>query len=147
MLIGCAQQVKQVWLRNDGQLMASNPVLAQQFEVDKTICLGDVQKANMGTVSFCRGIVGCAVEAGVRSQQATDVGKGCMAQHGYMMVNEDEADAKAAYLRDLNKPPQQPAATKPKQPVQRQAASQLPDRSDADAPGGADRRVVLHRRL
>jgi hypothetical protein len=44
---GCAAQPNIVWLRTDGQRMTGNAALSQQLDVDKTVCQGEGQKANM----------------------------------------------------------------------------------------------------
>jgi hypothetical protein len=103
LLAGCAAQPKPVFIRLDGQSIAGNPVLAQQFEIDKTICEGDTQKANMAGVNLCRGTVDCLYAGIERNNQMLSVAKGCMAQHGYMLVAEEEAEAKKAELRGLAK--------------------------------------------
>jgi hypothetical protein len=73
-LIACAQQPKTVWLRVDGQRGAGNPVLSQQYEMDRTIC----------------------------TAAAGQVERGCMAEKGYVLVNEEDAAAKAAELRAID---------------------------------------------
>ena len=101
LVVGCATQQKMTWVRTDGQSGRANPALAQQFEVDKTICTGETQKANMSaTPNYNAGGVIGAIQAGVeRNNQNTDVAKGCMAQRGYMYVPADQAEATAASYR------------------------------------------------
>ena len=72
-LIGCAPHM--IYLRADGVPPASDPVLQQQFEVDRTICDGELQKG--------------AGQTPVR---------GCMAERGYVLVKEDEVAAKSQEL-------------------------------------------------
>jgi ferredoxin len=55
-LSACAAQTELFWLRTDGK-----PVLASQFEVDRTLCSGEVDK----------------------SAQPSDAFQSCMAQKGY----------------------------------------------------------------
>jgi len=58
--------------------------------------LGERQKADMsGTVYTGGGLAGVAAAIG-RSQQASDVQRGCMAQRGYILVPEDQAEIKRA---------------------------------------------------
>jgi hypothetical protein len=111
-LVGCAEQPKQVFIRTDGQAIRNNAVLTHQFEIDKTICAGDTQKANMSGTQFCRGAMECAMADIARGEQMKDVAKGCMAQKGYVMVLETESDAKIAEFADINKQAQQPAQAK-----------------------------------
>ena len=69
-----------VWLRLDGQRGAANSVLTQQFETDRTACLGPTQQ-------------------GSEPSQAVDpVAKDCMAAKGYIQVPEDQAEAKIQEL-------------------------------------------------
>jgi hypothetical protein len=103
---GCAQQPKQVWIRADGE--PATAVAAHQFELDKMMCEGDMQKASMSGVNFCRGVVDCAFEGAARNQQANIVGKGCMAQKGYVSVPEDIAVQKQEEFRAIAKQQQAP---------------------------------------
>jgi len=86
-LAGCTYELSQpqmVWLRLDGQRGTGNPVLAQQFETDRTACLGATQHAN-------------------EPSQAVDaVAKDCMAAKGYIQVAEDQAEAKSQELATTN---------------------------------------------
>lgn len=88
-LAGCTYELSQpqpqmVWLRLDGQRGTGNPVLAQQFETDRTACLGAPQHAN-------------------EPSQAVDaVAKDCMAAKGYIQVPEDQAEAKSQELAATN---------------------------------------------
>ncbi|SRR5581483_4006420 len=98
MLAGCAQQPKAMWLRLDGQRTSNNAVLAQQAEVDQTICRGEMQKANVSGVTFTNGGIAGAVAAGNRANAVADVMKGCMAEKGYVLTTEDQAEAMSAQL-------------------------------------------------
>ncbi len=62
--------VQGIWLRSDGQSGKDNPALAQQFAVDKAACT-----------------------------RFGDVDRTCMAQRGYLLVPESEAEARAVQLR------------------------------------------------
>lgn len=101
MLCGCATQppVRMVHIRTDGQSIRGNPALIQQFEIDRTICEGEMSKANMGGTQFCRGTLDCAIQANERGMGMQAVGKGCMAQRGYIQVPEPEMDARLAEIR------------------------------------------------
>ncbi|MCB1489014.1 MAG: hypothetical protein KDJ88_16355 [Bauldia sp.] len=59
-----------IWLRTDGQSGRNNPVLAQQFEVDKAACTYEGQ-----------------------------VNQLCMTHRGYILVPQSQVEAKAAELR------------------------------------------------
>jgi hypothetical protein len=86
-LASCAKPYEnQIWLRLDGQRMTGNPAFEQKFQVDRTVCTGETQKANMSGAQFCQGIVNCAVAQSTRTEQAEEVFKGCMAEKGYSMV-------------------------------------------------------------
>lgn len=114
-LTSCAvkPEVKMVNIRTDGQSIRGNPALTQQFEIDKAICEGEVSKANLGGTQLCRGIVDCAVQSEQRGQGLTVVGRGCMAQRGYIYVPEPEMDERLAALRAAQPRPAV-AATKKK---------------------------------
>lgn len=62
------------WIRTDGRPIAPDPVLAQQFQLDKSICLGPIVAEISADVT----------DAIVRS---------CMAEKGYALVPEEQAEA------------------------------------------------------
>jgi hypothetical protein len=64
-----------VWLRLDGQRGAGNPALTQQFEKDRSACLG-----------------------GASREPVDPVARACMADRGYIQVPEDQAEAKRQEL-------------------------------------------------
>jgi hypothetical protein len=72
-LAGCTASQNMTWIRGDGQAMLGAAVLMRQFDVDRTICFGEQQKA--------------AVDA---------IARGCMAQRGYLLVPKNEAAARLA---------------------------------------------------
>jgi hypothetical protein len=95
-LSGCAREM--VYLRIDGQRGSTDPVLAQQFEIDRTICQGEMQRANVSGVTFTGGGIAGAVAAAERSNAVGQVAQGCMAQKGYVAVPKEQAEAKQAEL-------------------------------------------------
>lgn len=97
-LVSCATKAPApvIWVRLDGQKMTGNPVLEQKFQTDRTVCMGETQKASMSGAQFCQGIVNCAVAHQVRSDQAGGVFNGCMAEKGYSLELVDLAEAKRA---------------------------------------------------
>jgi hypothetical protein len=125
---GCAAAPKMVWVRVDGQTVRENPVLQTQAEIDGTSCLGERNKAALSGVSVASGGIAAAAAAADRSNAADTVARGCMAEKGYLLVKEEEADAKraelgrvaelkkqqeAAALTPASKPKKSSAATKP----------------------------------
>jgi hypothetical protein len=100
--IGRRRQPKMLYVRADGQKAGQNPVLRQQYEMDATVCLGEMQKANLSGVTFADGSIAGAIAAGQRSDAAGQVARGCMASKGYVLVPEDQADQKAAELASIN---------------------------------------------
>ncbi|WP_143029470.1 hypothetical protein [Bradyrhizobium brasilense] len=97
-LIGCAAAPKMLWLRADGQRASDNPVLRTQFELDGTACLGERNKANLSGVTVTGGGLAGVAASIERSNAADTVQRGCMAEKGYLLVPEDQADAKQAEL-------------------------------------------------
>jgi uncharacterized lipoprotein YajG len=97
-LAGCAQQPKVVWVRADGQRASVNPVLATQFELDSTACLGERNKAALSGVTVASGGFAAIAAAAERGAAADTVARGCMAEKGYLLVPEDQAEAKSAEL-------------------------------------------------
>jgi hypothetical protein len=96
LLCGCATE--KTWIRADGQRAGGDPVLAQQFEMDRTICTGEMQKANVSGVTFSGGgMAGLAAQI-ERQQAVGQVAEGCMAQKGYLLVEKENAEAKSAEL-------------------------------------------------
>jgi hypothetical protein len=82
----------------DGRAPGSDPVLHQQFEMDRTVCNGETQKADLSGVTFTGGGLAGALAAVQRSEEAGQVGQGCMASKGYVLVREDQAGAKQQEL-------------------------------------------------
>ncbi len=87
---------KLVPVRMDGQRITESPVLAHGYEADHTICRGETQKANLSKTKHYYGGVAGIAESLDQAQAAGDVYAGCMAQRGYAMVKEEEAEAKRA---------------------------------------------------
>jgi hypothetical protein len=80
-LTGCATHM--IYLRADGHDIGGDPVLHQQFDMDRTVCQGELQKANVSGVVFTGGGLAGAFAAAARSQEVDQVGQGCMAGKGY----------------------------------------------------------------
>lgn len=98
-LSGCAKEM--AYVRLDGQRSSTDPVLHQQFEVDRTICSGEMQKANVSGVTYTGGgFAGLAAQI-ERSNAVGQVAEGCMAQRGYLLVPKEQAEAKAAELASV----------------------------------------------
>jgi hypothetical protein len=87
-----------VYLLADGRLPGDDPVLNQQFEMDRTICNGDMQKANLSGVTVSGGGFAGIAAAADRAQAAGQVGVGCMAAKGYVLVPKDQVPAKQQEL-------------------------------------------------
>ncbi|HML06612.1 MAG TPA: hypothetical protein VK430_00590 [Xanthobacteraceae bacterium] len=90
-----------VWVRTDGKNAAADPVLAQQFQIDKTICLGEREKADLSGVTVSQGGIAGIVAAQNRANAADAVAKGCMAEKGYVQVPEDQAEAQRQQFADV----------------------------------------------
>jgi hypothetical protein len=136
-LMACANQPKMLWLRTDGKSGATDPVLAQQFQIDKTVCVGQREKADLSGVTVTQGGLVGAIAVANRANAADAVAQGCMAEKGYILVREDEAPAKQQELLAVatekarreaaaNSPPPtaQQAAYKPKPKAKPQQVAQ-----------------------
>ena len=88
-------------LRVNGDRIAGNPVLEHTYRTDHAICLGERQKASLSGVTAYGGGGGLAgiVANQDRSVAADQVMAGCLAQKGYVIVPEAEADAQSAQFR------------------------------------------------
>jgi hypothetical protein len=125
---GCAAAPQMLWVRTDGQTIRENPVLVQQAELDRTICTGERSKAALSGVTFTGGGFAGAIAAQQRTVGADQVGQGCMAEKGYVLVQEDQAEAKRAELASIAEMKKQQEAAaiappvKPRKPVPKPAA-------------------------
>lgn len=92
-----------VWVRTDGQKGSENPALAQQFEIDKTICLGETQKTAVGMAPiYYQGVAGAIQASQIEQQRGAaleQVIQGCMAQKGYVYVPQSQAAETANRFR------------------------------------------------
>ena len=96
LLTGCA--TKMVYLLADGRAPGDDPVLNQQFDMDRTVCNGETQKADLSGVTFAGGGLAGVAAAAQRDQAAGQVGQGCMASKGYVLVRQDEMAVKQQEL-------------------------------------------------
>ncbi len=92
-LASCATAPPPVFVRTDGRSINPDPVLSQQFQLDKTVCLGSREKADLSGVTVSGGGLAGAIAAQNRSQAADAVFVGCMAEKGYMLTTADKAEA------------------------------------------------------
>jgi hypothetical protein len=96
LLTACATKPPPVWMRTDGLSAVNDPVLGQQFQIDRTVCLGEREKADLSGVTVTQGgLVGIAA-AQNRANAADAVAAGCMAQKGYVLVPAEQVPAKQA---------------------------------------------------
>jgi hypothetical protein len=126
-LAGCAGP-QMLYLRADGIAPSSDPVLKQQFDMDRTVCLGDMQKASLSGVSFGGGGWGAVAAQANRNQAAGQVAQGCMAEKGYVLVREDQVSEKQQELAAIaaEKARREAAAAAPVAPVRRAAPAPRP---------------------
>lgn len=117
---GCATAPKMTYIRTDGQHIKGDAVREQQFQVDAAICNGEMQKANVSGVTFTGGGIAGAVAAANRSSAVGQVGQGCMAEKGYVIVPEEQAEAKLAEFAAIAEEKKQREA------AEEAAAHQLP---------------------
>lgn len=95
-LAACATRPPPAFVRTDGRPMAGDAVLTQQFQVDKTVCLGNREKADLSGVTVTNGGLAGVAASVQRSNAADAVFTGCMAEKGYMLTTADKADEVAA---------------------------------------------------
>jgi hypothetical protein len=76
LLSACAAQSKMIWVRADGKRGAADPILVRQFEADRSAC----------------------TEGG-----ADQINEMCMSRRGYVLVREDQAEAKRVELAEAEK--------------------------------------------
>jgi len=92
-----------IFVRTDGKRSADGPQYAQQFEIDRQICMGEVSKAAVGApIVYWDGLMGAIAAQAVQDNQTRaliEVLKGCMASRGYVLVPKSEAAAVSASFR------------------------------------------------
>jgi hypothetical protein len=98
-LNGCATAPPLTFIRTDGQHIRGNPALIQAYELDRTICSGETQKASLSGVTFHGGGIAGAIAQANRNEATADVMRGCLAQKGYVQVLLAEAEARSAEFR------------------------------------------------
>jgi hypothetical protein len=110
-LAGCAKPP--VYLLADGRLPADDPVVNQQFEMDRTVCQGELQKANLSGSVRDWSAVG-------RVTAVSQVGQGCMAEKGYVLVPVDQVAVRQQELAAVaaEKARREAAAAAPPPPAQ-----------------------------
>jgi hypothetical protein len=118
-LSACATAPKMLWLRADGQTTINDPVLTQQFQMDRTVCLGQREKADLSGVTIAQGGIAGVVAAQNRANAADAVAQGCMAEKGYVLVSEEQAEEKRQELAAVaaEKARREAAAAAPPPPV------------------------------
>lgn len=84
-----------VFVRVDGKRLADDPSYSARFDIDKTICIGEVQRSAVGApIIYYQGLAGAITASMVQNQQQAalvDVLKGCMAGKGYVLVPQSQA--------------------------------------------------------
>jgi hypothetical protein len=102
-LTGCATTPppppQTIWMRTDGRQGAGNPAMLQQFEVAKTVCVGEMQKTNMSGVTVSASTFDAMMVQINRNAAAMDALKGCMATQRYVLVPADQVEQLAAAAR------------------------------------------------
>lgn len=84
-----------IFVRVDGKRLADNPSYGAKFELDRTVCIADVQRSAVGApVIYYQGLAGAITASMIQNQQQAalvDIFKGCMAGKGYVMVLQSQA--------------------------------------------------------
>ncbi len=102
MLAACAAAPKMSWVRSDGQSIKNDPVNLQQAQMDSTICQGERDKASLSGVTVTNGGMAGIAASIERNDAAGRVATACMAQKGYVLVPEEQADAKRQELAEID---------------------------------------------
>jgi uncharacterized lipoprotein YajG len=99
----CAEPPRTAVLRVNGDRVTGNAVLEHTYRTDYAVCMGERQKAALSGVTAYGGSGGLAgiIASEDRSTAADQVLVGCLAQKGYVIVPEAEADAKSAQFRAI----------------------------------------------
>lgn len=86
-----------IFVRVDGKRSGDNPSYASKFELDRTMCIGEVQRSAVGApIIYYQGLAGAISASMLQNQQQAaliDILRGCMAGKGYMMVPQSQAMA------------------------------------------------------
>lgn len=101
---GCAIAPQMAVVRTDGQSIRENPKLQQALDIDRKVCEGETQKANLSGVTIGGGSVGALAAAIERQESARTVMIGCMAQRGYVLVPQEQAAAALESYRQTQVP-------------------------------------------
>lgn len=84
-----------IFVRVDGKRLADDPSYGPKFELDRTICIGEVQRSAVGApIIYYQGLAGAITASMIQNQQQAalvDVLKGCMAGKGYVLVPQSQA--------------------------------------------------------
>jgi len=93
-LTACATAPPMAWVRTDGKAASSDPQLSKQLQTDKTTCQGERDKTNLSDLTFAQvGFADMSIAAQDRTNAADAAASGCMAQKGYVLVPEAQAEA------------------------------------------------------
>jgi len=117
LVAACAtqQEAKKIWLRSDGQRDAGNPALIEQFEVANSLCLNEREKISMLLPMIEQSGLPGLLANQEREADLSDIHARCMSKQGYLLVPENQAEAKRQELmaaeaaRKSQQPPPAPA--------------------------------------
>lgn len=104
-LAGCqtTPEEQYIFVRTDGKRLADDPSFGPKFELDRTVCIGEVQRSAVGApIIYYQGLAGAITASMIQNQQQAalvDILKGCMAGKGYMMVPMSQAPAVSAAFK------------------------------------------------
>jgi len=95
-----------VWVRTDGRSLAGRPELQAKFQVDKTICEGEMAKVAGGAAPiYYQGLGGLIMASAVaqqRSEMYKVIGVGCMAERGYVLSTASKVQSTADEFRRVS---------------------------------------------
>lgn len=88
LLSGCTQVPRSVFSRADGKPIPVGSSAERQFEIDKTICQGETDKAKLASSPGLL-LSGFAIAQHAEDQllESASANRGCMAQRGYVITS------------------------------------------------------------
>jgi len=84
------------YIRTDGQRVAGNPLLEQQYEKDSGVCSGETDKVRAAAPPITASGLAAGVAGAKLTEDMDRTAQGCMSQKGYVQVYQNIADVRLA---------------------------------------------------